>query len=181
MFIQIFAMKSASYTYFLSPLRCISLYIICNLTKDFCRFIHIYIFLLRKFWHIWFYGQRFSFQPTLDTFSLHSLERYTVPRSPDENDRSELLRQAEPIDYQEDDEDGLFGNVSGSNSYRPGSVRGSDSTGYQGRPSRFESNRSGKKPPRGIFDDVWSNSIALMSPWFFYVIYIINLNKSLWL
>ncbi|XP_041359946.1 G-protein coupled receptor-associated protein LMBRD2-like [Gigantopelta aegis] len=61
--------------------------------------------------------------------------KYMVPRSPDENDRTELLRQAEPVDYTEDR---------------------SDLPGYQSRPqsSRFTSSRSATRPPKGIFDDI---------------------------
>ncbi|GFR62686.1 LMBR1 domain-containing protein 2 [Elysia marginata] len=66
-------------------------------------------------------------------------ERYTVPRSPDEDDRSELLRQAEPIDYKEDVVDSMR----------------DVNDGYQSRPARFSStNRQGNRPPRNIFDDV---------------------------
>jgi hypothetical protein len=74
-------------------------------------------------------------------------EKYTVARSPDENDRTELLRQVEPIDYTEDRGD-LLGDY----------TRSLSSQGYQAQGgSRFtpSSSRPGpNKPPRGIFDDI---------------------------
>lgn len=70
-------------------------------------------------------------------------EKETVARSPDENDKTELLKEAEPIDY--------TGELS--------SAADTDfSQGYQ-RSSTLRSNRFGSRtsnaPPRGIFDDVW--------------------------
>lgn len=69
-------------------------------------------------------------------------EKETVARSPDENDKTELLKEAEPIDY--------TGELS--------SAADTDfSQGYQ-RSSTLRSNRFGSRtsnaPPRGIFDDV---------------------------
>ena len=74
-------------------------------------------------------------------------EKYSVARSPTENDRTGLLREAEPIDYTEDRGDSLMDYT------RSSTAR---STGYQsGGSSRFGSNRqASNKPPRGIFDDV---------------------------
>ncbi|RUS71672.1 hypothetical protein EGW08_020561 [Elysia chlorotica] len=78
-------------------------------------------------------------------------ERYTVPRSPDEDDRSELLRQAEPIDYKEDSVDG----IGGAESFGGGSTLRDVNDGYQSRSARFSStNRVAGRPPRNIFDDV---------------------------
>ncbi|XP_059178168.1 G-protein coupled receptor-associated protein LMBRD2-like [Physella acuta] len=80
-------------------------------------------------------------------------ERYTVPRSPDEDDRSELLRTVEPIDYREDLEDGLFASPHNR----------TDNSGYQSRASRPSTARPAGGPstgrlagraPKGIFDDV---------------------------
>lgn len=69
--------------------------------------------------------------------------RYTVPRSPDENDKSELLRQAEPIDYIGSD------NVLDDYSSQHGG-------GYQsqGQYSRAKPHRASRPPPKGLFDDV---------------------------
>ncbi|XP_033736886.1 G-protein coupled receptor-associated protein LMBRD2-like isoform X1 [Pecten maximus] len=88
----------------------------------------------------------------LDVEMLHldlDLEaKHTVPRSPDENDRTELLRQAEPIDYTGETTDVLD------------DWRGHDPTqqSYQSQPvghsSRFGTQRSFSRPPKGIFDDV---------------------------
>ena len=74
-----------------------------------------------------------------------------MPRSPDEDDRSELLRQAEPIDYKED----LVDNIGGAQPYGGGGTLRDANDGYQSRPARFSSNnRLGNRPPRNIFDDV---------------------------
>ncbi|XP_071116644.1 G-protein coupled receptor-associated protein LMBRD2-like isoform X1 [Haliotis cracherodii] len=72
---------------------------------------------------------------------------YTVPRSPDDNDRTELLRQAEPIDYTDDRSDPLA-EYTRSTATEP--------LGYQSRPtpSRFSSSRPTSRPLKGIFDDV---------------------------
>lgn len=80
-------------------------------------------------------------------------ERYTVPRSPDEDDRSELLRSIEPVDYREDLEDGLF---AGAQSYGGGGggVSRNENGGYQSRLSRPASSRPSGRAPKGIFDDV---------------------------
>lgn len=65
-----------------------------------------------------------------------------MARSPDENDKTELLKEAEPIDY--------TGELSGT-------ADTDFSQGYQ-RSSTLRSNRFGSRtsnaPPRGIFDDV---------------------------
>lgn len=75
-------------------------------------------------------------------------EKYSVARSPDESDRTELLRQVEPIDYTEDRADALA-DYTRSLGSRP------SSQGYQAQGSRFGASRSATtKPPRGIFDDV---------------------------
>ena len=71
-------------------------------------------------------------------------ERETVARSPDENDKTELLKEAEPIDY--------TGELSGS-------TEADFSQGYQRSSTlrsagRFSSRTSNSAPPRGIFDDV---------------------------
>ncbi|XP_021377022.1 LMBR1 domain-containing protein 2-like isoform X4 [Mizuhopecten yessoensis] len=74
--------------------------------------------------------------------------KQTVPRSPDENDRTELLRQAEPIDYTGETTDVLDdwrGNNQTHQSYQ------SQAAGHS---SRFGSQRSFSRPPKGIFDDV---------------------------
>ena len=75
------------------------------------------------------------------------LGRYTVPRSPDENDKSELLRQAEPIDY-----------VGGSdiNILEDSSYSTHSSGGYQSQSqfSRAKPHRASRPPPKGLFDDV---------------------------
>ena len=74
-----------------------------------------------------------------------------MPRSPDEDDRSELLRQAEPIDYKEDSVDGS----GGSQPYGGAGALRDFNDGYQSRPGRFSStNRMGSRPPKNIFDDV---------------------------
>ncbi|KAK7508228.1 hypothetical protein BaRGS_00000467 [Batillaria attramentaria] len=73
-------------------------------------------------------------------------EKFMVARSPDESDRTELLRQVEPIDYTEEHADPL---ADYTRSLRAGSQ------GYQAQGSRFTSSRSASsKPARGIFDDV---------------------------
>ncbi|KAK6188702.1 hypothetical protein SNE40_004829 [Patella caerulea] len=65
---------------------------------------------------------------------------YTTARSPDDNDRTELLRQVEPLDYND------------SHTTDP---LADSSTSYQSQPpSRFNLSRPSNKPPRGIFDDV---------------------------
>lgn len=75
-----------------------------------------------------------------------------VPRSPDENDRTELLRQAEPVDYMGDT------TTDSLDDYMNMGL--SAATGYQSQhvsqaPSRYSSvGRMGHKPPKGIFDDV---------------------------
>ncbi|KAL8571888.1 hypothetical protein ACOMHN_011480 [Nucella lapillus] len=75
-------------------------------------------------------------------------EKYSVARSPDESDRTELLRQVEPLDYTEDRADALA-DYTRSLAARPAPQ------GYQAQGSRFGSARSASsKPPRGIFDDV---------------------------
>ena len=75
-------------------------------------------------------------------------EKYSVARSPDESDRTELLRQVEPIDYTEDRAD-LLADYTRSLNTRSGSQ------GYQAQGSRFSSSRPApSKPPRGIFDDI---------------------------
>lgn len=77
-------------------------------------------------------------------------KKYTVPRSPDEKDTTELLRQAEPIDYMGETSDPL-------NDY----IRSSESSGYQSsqgastQSSRYGMSRPhSRPPPKGIFDDV---------------------------
>ncbi|KAJ8305917.1 hypothetical protein KUTeg_016462 [Tegillarca granosa] len=77
-------------------------------------------------------------------------KKYTVPRSPDEKDTTELLKQAEPIDYTGEMNDPL-------NDF----VRSSESAGYQSsqgasaQSSRFGISRPhSRPPPKGIFDDV---------------------------
>ncbi|XP_076441318.1 G-protein coupled receptor-associated protein LMBRD2-like [Babylonia areolata] len=93
-------------------------------------------------------------------------EKYSVARSPDESDRTELLRQVEPIDYTEDRGADLLTDYTrslgslGSSSHRPSSSSSASAQqGYQAQGSRFGSSRSSSsglpgKPPRGIFDDV---------------------------
>ena len=73
-------------------------------------------------------------------------DKQSVARSPDESDRTELLRQVEPIDYTEDRADLL------ADYTRSLGTRG----GYQAQgASRFGSSRPApSKPPRGIFDDI---------------------------
>lgn len=81
-----------------------------------------------------------------------SPRRGKVPRSPDENDRTELLRQAEPVDYMGDT------TTDSLDDYMNMGL--SAATGYQSQhvsqaPSRYSSvGRMGHKPPKGIFDDV---------------------------
>ncbi|XP_055886080.1 G-protein coupled receptor-associated protein LMBRD2-like [Biomphalaria glabrata] len=82
--------------------------------------------------------------------SAERRERYTVPRSPDEDDRSELLRSIEPVDFREDAEDGLY---AGGQNYGRGMNR-NENGGYQSRLSRPTSSRPSGRAPKGIFDDV---------------------------
>lgn len=77
---------------------------------------------------------------------LPTADRYTIPRSPNEDDRSELLRQIEPIDYRDDHDDE-------PHTYGDGLARG-ENGGYQSRSSRFGSGRTFSRPPKGIFDDI---------------------------
>lgn len=67
-----------------------------------------------------------------------------MARSPDENDRTELLKEAEPVDYTGQVTDGpdLM-----SDRYQP-------SSGYQSQVGRYGAARSASRPPRGIFDDI---------------------------
>ncbi|CAG5120007.1 unnamed protein product [Candidula unifasciata] len=74
-------------------------------------------------------------------------DRYTIPRSPDEDDRSELLRQVEPVDYRDDHDDSF----AGSQIYG-GRAAESENGGYQSR-SSWAGGRTGR-PPKGIFDDI---------------------------
>ncbi|PVD23083.1 hypothetical protein C0Q70_16345 [Pomacea canaliculata] len=75
-------------------------------------------------------------------------DKYPVGRSTDENDRTELLRQVEPIDYTEDRPDPLA-------EYTRSLKEKSGSHGYQSQGSRFGASRtSSSMPLRGIFDDV---------------------------
>eukprot|EP00106_Octopus_bimaculoides_P018897 XP_014786339.1 PREDICTED: LMBR1 domain-containing protein 2-like [Octopus bimaculoides] len=98
----------------------------------------------RKMWNDQFGGIKPS--------SSESPRRGKIPRSPDENDRTELLRQADPVDYTGDTTtDNLedYINISHHNT--------TAATGYQQSqpPPRYSSvTRTGHKPPRGIFDDV---------------------------
>ncbi|XP_012941746.1 G-protein coupled receptor-associated protein LMBRD2 [Aplysia californica] len=97
----------------------------------------------RKTWTERF-GDSASSNKDLPLSSERRGERYTVPRSPDDDDRSELLRQVEPVDYRDEQNDGLFGNVGRE-----------ENGGYQSRSAgRYSSGRPGNRPPRGIFDDV---------------------------
>ncbi|KAK7100923.1 G-protein coupled receptor-associated protein LMBRD2-like [Littorina saxatilis] len=76
-------------------------------------------------------------------------EKFSVARSPDESDRTELLRQVEPVDYTEDRAD-MLADYTRSLNTRPSGLQG-----YQGQGSRFGSSRPApSKPPRGIFDDI---------------------------
>lgn len=70
--------------------------------------------------------------------------RYTVPRSPDENDKSELLRQAEPIDY-------ISSNSNALDDFASQPVGGYQS---QAQFPRSKAHRSSRAPPKGLFDDV---------------------------
>ncbi|XP_064604856.1 G-protein coupled receptor-associated protein LMBRD2-like [Liolophura sinensis] len=69
--------------------------------------------------------------------------RHKVARSPDENDRTELLKEAEPVDYtgQVTDSPDLM-----SERYQP--------SGYRSQVGRYGAARSASRPPRGIFDDI---------------------------
>ncbi|KAH9508112.1 LMBR1 domain-containing protein 2 [Bulinus truncatus] len=82
--------------------------------------------------------------------SAERRERYTVPRSPDEDDRSELLRSVEPVDFREDVEDGLYNGA--QNNGR--GINRNENGGYQSRLSRPTSSRPYGRAPKGIFDDV---------------------------
>lgn len=76
-------------------------------------------------------------------------EKFTVARSPDESDRTELLRQVEPIDYTEEHADSLADYTRSLGASRSGGQ------GYQAQGSRFTSSQPpSSKPMRGIFDDV---------------------------
>lgn len=68
--------------------------------------------------------------------------RYTVPLSPDMNDKSDLLNQAEPIDYIGGRDDDY------SSSYSTG--------GYQSQAKypRAKPHRASRPPPKDLFDDV---------------------------
>ncbi|GAB1603134.1 LMBR1 domain-containing protein 2-like [Argonauta hians] len=101
----------------------------------------------RKMWNDQFGGIKSTSSTTSE-----SPRRGKIPRSPDENDRTELLRQAEPVDYTGDVatetlEDYIH--ISQLNTNAPTSYQQSQP------PSRYSSvARTGHKPPRGIFDDV---------------------------
>ena len=69
---------------------------------------------------------------------------YTQPRSVNEKDDSELLKEAEPIDYRPE---------MTSDNYRSRST--ATAGGYQSQSQYSRVNRpSGRAPPKGIFDDV---------------------------
>ena len=74
----------------------------------------------------------------------------TSARSPTENDRTELLKQAEPIDYTGDNKD-TFEDFTGGLSIN------NREDGYhsnRGGGRGYSSTRTASKPPKGIFDDV---------------------------
>ena len=75
-----------------------------------------------------------------------SAGRYTVPRSPDENDKSDLLRQAEPIDYIGGSDNGTYEDHSTPHT----------GAGYQSQVQypRAKTHKSSRPPPRDLFDDV---------------------------
>ena len=74
--------------------------------------------------------------------ALIFLGRYTVPRSPDENDKGDLLRQAEPIDYIGGRDDDYYSSHSAG--------------GYQSQTKypRAKTHRASRPPPKDLFDDV---------------------------
>lgn len=68
---------------------------------------------------------------------------YTMPKVPNTYDKSELLNEAEPVDYSEAPGNGYSSS--------------SSATGYQAQAQhpRIKPPRPGSRvPPRGIFDDV---------------------------
>lgn len=71
-------------------------------------------------------------------------ERETVARSPDDNDKTELLREAEPIDYTGE----LTSTTESDADFSQGYQRG-----HTLRSNR-NSSRTSSAPPRGIFNDV---------------------------
>ncbi|KAK3090610.1 hypothetical protein FSP39_013128 [Pinctada imbricata] len=76
--------------------------------------------------------------------------RYTVPRSPDESDTTELLKEAEPIDYTGETTDPLddYSRIDSDQRSYQSSVPHSSRFGSTSTPRSFS------KPPKGIFDDV---------------------------
>ena len=73
--------------------------------------------------------------------------RNAVAKSPSENDHTELLKNAEPVDYSGQTVDSM---------YNAHSINHNDTVGrYQTQPQRG-SGRYGARPgpPKGIFDDV---------------------------
>lgn len=72
-----------------------------------------------------------------------------VARSPQENDRTELLRQAEPLDYTADNRD-MFEGVP----QLEGVDYDTSARGYQNQCSAATSRGRSTGPPRNIFDDV---------------------------
>ena len=78
---------------------------------------------------------------------------YSSSQSPEDNDRTELLKQSEPVDYTSDTVDNAEESLSinsTTNTMRYQSRPGPS------RPTRYSSNggRSTIPPPRGIFDDI---------------------------
>lgn len=71
-------------------------------------------------------------------------ERETVARSPDDNDKTELLREAEPIDYTGE----LTSTTESDADFSQGYQRG------HALRSNRNSSRTSSAPPRGIFNDV---------------------------
>ncbi|KAL5016235.1 hypothetical protein ScPMuIL_005824 [Solemya velum] len=82
--------------------------------------------------------------------NIRRATKYSLPRSPDENDRTELLRQVEPVDYTGGDNSDLLEEYM--------KKADNDTGSYQSWPasssSRVSSTRQPSRPPKGIFDDV---------------------------
>lgn len=75
--------------------------------------------------------------------------KYSLPRSPDENDRTELLRQVEAVDYTGGDNSDLLEDYMRKADNDTGSYQSWPASG-----SRFGLKREPTRPPKGIFDDV---------------------------
>ena len=73
------------------------------------------------------------------------------PASSEDNDRTELLKQSEPVDYTGESTDMMFEDMT-----RDLSISGAGRYQAQplSRPTSFTGSQSTRKPPRGIFDDI---------------------------